>query len=294
MKNIILDASNLLHRTYHTSKGNHYEHAHVLGVLNYLKSFVTEFSPDGIYFCWDESEHYNRDNFRYDLIQEYKAQRNREEAETLHQYDRDLYEFLSYLGCYNLFPKRLECDDIIAWLCLERLKDQENIVISSDKDFLQLINYNENVKIYSPNNKILIDRNNFQTVEKIHYKDFLRAKVIMGDSSDNIRGIYGYGPVKSKKAAKDWKNFTANLDSDNKTILANNIKMMDLRRGYCYYPDEPSYYENQLEITPELNMNEFFSKCSEMHLRSITHYKDEWSSVFNRFSFENSFSSYFN
>jgi 5'-3' exonuclease len=293
MKNLILDASNLLHRTFHTSLTSPYESAHVYAFLNYLKTFVEKFEPDQIFFCWDESEHYKRDNFRYSLIKEYKAQRNRENDDKLHQYDQDLYELTTYLGCYNLFPKHMECDDTIAWLCLEKYTEDENIVVSSDKDFLQLINYNHNVKVYSPNKRILIDYINFEEHEKISPSDFLRAKVIMGDTSDNIAGIYGYGPVKSKRAAKDWKNFTLNLDEDNKKRLGVNVQMMDLRRGYKYYPDEAEFLENQIKVTPEKDFYSFFSKCRELNLGIISNCQNDWKQSFNRISLDVEFAKYF-
>lgn len=282
MKKIIIDGTNLLHRSYHSSKKSVYEYSHIFHILRSLKGYCDTFKSNDIYICWDENERRERSNFRYRLIPEYKGQRERSESESVHQYNSLIYEIFNYLGIINIFPDKMEGDDIIAWLCLEYLDPEDKkVIVSSDKDFYQLINDCLFLEIYSPIKRIIIDSTNFEEIVGVDKKDFLKYKILLGDSSDNIRGIYKVGPVKAKKYSKDWKNYLLTLESEQKKLLGVNTIVMDLKKGYSYYPNEVEFYKTQIE-KPKLEMDSFFSICKDLNLRNILNNKSDWINTFDR------------
>jgi 5'-3' exonuclease len=280
MDKLLFDATNLLHRTYHSSKKSRYENSHIFYFLKGIKDVVDKFESNDMYFCWDTSEEFERNNFRYSLIPEYKGHRDRTESEEIHQHDQKIYELISLLGGVNLFPRKMEGDDILAWLCLEKFKTEPKVLISVDKDFYQLIHKAENLRIYSPIKKLLLEKENFDDIVGLPAKDFLKFKILQGDSSDNVKGIYGVGEVRGKKFAQDWKNYLETLTSDQKKILATNIKIMDLTKGYSYYGGETEYYENQL-IENEMDLDSFFIECRNLDLFSIGKNHQEWEYSFD-------------
>lgn len=283
MDKLIIDGTNLLHRTFHSSKKINYEYSHIFYILNSIKTYAEMFKTTDIYVCWDETLEEHRKNFRYRLIPEYKAKRNRDNENSIFQYIDIIYEMFGYLGIINIFPQKMEGDDIIAWLCLEYFKENSDykIVVSTDKDFYQLINYSDKIKIYSPIKKIILEDSNFEKIVGVNKKDFLKYKILLGDSSDNVSGIYKVGPVKAKKITKDWKNYLSQISDDERKILGINTIVMDLKRGYSYYPDESIFYESQL-VKPNLDIDTFISKCQEMNLMSILKNRSEWIQLFDK------------
>lgn len=85
----------------------------------------------------------------------------------------------------------VEADDVIAYLALNSFKDSNATIMSSDKDFYQLIN--ENIKVYSPTKKKLYGRNEVLSEYGVNTKNFILYRVLDGDKSDCIDGIVGCG-----------------------------------------------------------------------------------------------------
>lgn len=286
MKNLIIDSTNLLHRTYYSSKktsminDNEQDVSHIYYFLKAVKDYIELFKPDNVYLCWDRRQ---KDfiNFRQELV-EYKENRNRDENENVHLNDDIIYELCTLLGIINIKSKKLEADDIIAWLTLEVYKEEDNIIVSTDKDFYQLIGYNDNVKIFSPFKNLLLEKDNFvDNNDGVKPEDYLKYKIIIGDNSDNIKGLYKYGPVKTKKFIENWKENLSKLEEDDKKILFRNLLIMDLKRGYKQYPDELQFYEDQLVLDLEKEFDLFFEKCEKLGLNPIVYNKSEWKGMYN-------------
>src|SRR5690606_3923268 len=103
---------------------------------------------DRVFMAWDAVES-NFINFRKDGT-DYKGHRNREEHQEIHSNDLLLKKITNLLGVVNITANKMEADDIIAWICLELYPSDENLIVSSDQDFYQLIAFGENVSVYSP------------------------------------------------------------------------------------------------------------------------------------------------
>ena len=88
--------------------------------------------------------------------------------------------------------KGIEADDIIAYVAKHKLlQDHDKIILSSDKDFFQLLD-NKTV-LYRPIQKEVLNKNSILEKFDIHPTNFAMARAMVGDKSDNIDGIPGVG-----------------------------------------------------------------------------------------------------
>jgi DNA polymerase-1 len=101
-----------------------------------------------------------------------------------------LYEYLQSLPVTLLQVDYVEADDLMAWMA-NHYFNNEVILLSTDKDFLQLINHR--IKVYSPIKKVMYDESLIKEEWGVIPQNLIWYRVIMGDSSDNIKGVNGVG-----------------------------------------------------------------------------------------------------
>ena len=101
-----------------------------------------------------------------------------------------LYEYLQNLPVTLLQVDYVEADDLMAWMANHYFK-KEVVLLSSDKDFLQLVN--ERIKVYSPVKKVMYDEPLVKEEWGVIPQNLVWYRVIMGDTSDNIKGVNGIG-----------------------------------------------------------------------------------------------------
>src|SRR6185369_3856711 len=82
--------------------------------------------------------------------------------------------------------------DVIGFLCAGFYSDKNKIVVSTDQDFLQLVDLH--TIVYSPTRKLYFTSKNFQELEQVLPENYIYLKALNGDSSDNLKGIKGLGP----------------------------------------------------------------------------------------------------
>jgi len=88
--------------------------------------------------------------------------------------------------------KGVEADDIIAYVSqLKELEDCEKLIVSSDKDFYQLLS--GNTILYRPVQKQVLNQKSILKQFDIHPTNFAMARAMAGDKSDNLEGIGGVG-----------------------------------------------------------------------------------------------------
>jgi DNA polymerase-1 len=85
----------------------------------------------------------------------------------------------------------VEADDVIAYLALQSFKESNVTIMSSDKDFYQIVN--ERIKLYSPTKKKIYGVQEVITEFGIHPRNFVLFRTLDGDKSDSIDGINGCG-----------------------------------------------------------------------------------------------------
>ena len=289
MKNLIIDANSLMHRVHWVSRTRPLTTSYGRDVgdvsifLRTLKSYIKTYSPDKVYCCWDKKLVYPSENFRDELtFNEYKGTRDRELSKDVFNNTEDLIHMLEALGIKNMFPRTLEADDVIAWLT-HNLQG-ENIVVSADNDMLQLVS--ENTKVYNTNKKQLYNIDNFEELLGVPISGFVLYKAIMGDNSDNLKGLAGYGKVKSKRVAKSFSTNKEALDiftNEQKQHLMKNIKLMNLSVGYKIAgSEETNSYLEQLSHISNSDFDIFKKYCHDFEFNDILNNIDEWSGLFSQ------------
>jgi len=290
MRTLLIDGNNLLYRTFWAAnyKAKNQDPGNIAATyifLRTLKSYADKFSPwDKIYCVWDKRLAYPESNFRAEICDtEYKGGRGDEKFKNVFDSLEKILPLIEDLGIYNFYPYRMEADDAISWL--SEIVEGEKIIITTDKDMLQLIS--EDIAVYNTNTKSIINLQNFEEVTGIdNPKNYLMFRCFTGDKSDNIPGIPKVGIKTYLKLTKDWDyNLdNVNINKDQRAIVERNKRLMDLKYGFNYYEEETityraQYYNNQNKIEP--NYDSFTTKCEEEGLKSICENIQQWKHTFS-------------
>tara|TARA_B100000214_G_C23956174_1_gene622937 strand:- start:360 stop:1253 length:894 start_codon:yes stop_codon:yes gene_type:complete len=282
MTTLILDANNLLYRTFWFSKNNiEGEDLSTLMFLRAVKSYVDKFKPDKIYAAWDKKLSYPSTNFRKNTSNgAYKSNRDSEVAKEAHRNDELIKNLLNCLGIKSMYPNVMEADDVIAYLC-HKLPGKK-FVVTVDKDLYQLIN--DSTFVFNPIQKVTVTPDNFMTYTKgVDLDNFLDYKALVGDNSDNIKGLYKVGHKRALNLIEKFKDQSIEevLNEQQYEIYKKNIQIMDLSLGYRHYPEEEPIYSSQMgEGMPEKDLDTFFDHCVKNKYGSIMKNKDKWINTF--------------
>ena len=228
--------------------------------------------PDSVIICWDKKLLKGVKNFRKE-DSTYKANRPSKENTTLYEQCDIIEELVSHLGIRNIHPNIMEADDIMAWIAHAQSNDERVVIATFDKDMLQLVNYN--IEYFNLRSKELVTIDNFEEINGVKRTRFLLYKMILGDRSDNILGLKGYGKVKAKRLAESETPFDG-LTQDQLRTLINNKKLMDLRVGYTVYPEEVEVYKKQYYSTPPKDFLKFISYAVLNNIHYILENKWKW------------------
>jgi len=176
----------------------------VLGSLRSIQKVCREVNPDRIICCWDGPDaSYQRRKKNKDYKTDRKTPRlNRNINENFSAAEEDknrqwqifrLMEYLNKMPVIQLLLDKVEADDIIAVFSTHKKFDEHHkVIVSSDKDFIQLL-VNEKTILIRPVADEILNCKRVITQFKIHPKNFALARSIVGDKSDKIDGIYGIG-----------------------------------------------------------------------------------------------------
>jgi DNA polymerase-1 len=103
-----------------------------------------------------------------------------------------LNEILNYLPVTTMIYDGVEADDVMAYISTQLLKENEQaVVMSTDKDFLQLVD--DKTIVWSPTKKKIYNKKTIKEEFGIESKNLLLYRILDGDVSDNIPGVYGCG-----------------------------------------------------------------------------------------------------
>ena len=275
--NLIIDGNNLLYRIFWTNNFKLDEDnspGQIFLFLRSLKSYVDKFRPENIYCTWDKKLEWPSTNFRNETITvEYKANRDDDKFKDVHEFAEKIQEVIALLGVHNMYPLRMEADDLMAWL--STILNGTKVIVTTDKDLLQTIS--QDTKVYSPIKKKEITLQNFEEYTGVPKEQYLNYRAITGDKSDNIPGIPRYGLARFKKLD------LTKLTEQQQVIYERNLQLMDLSIGYDYYPDEVPVYEKQLKNSKKTtsNYNKFLEEAKKLNLWSIVRNYTSWRESFN-------------
>lgn len=236
-----------------------------------MKATVEQFKPDKVYFVLE-----GKPEFRYNLLSSYKANRivktaaQQEVRDLFRENKYKIYELLESLPLTVISHVNYECDDVINTL-VKKNKEHENIVISNDSDYIQMLQIDGlNVQIYNPFTKKFMEAPPY---------DYVRFKSLKGDSSDNIPGIMG--PKKAEKTlAKE--NFVDILSSDDLQIYQRNMILI----SFVTIKSDNMTEENKWKIKEhKFNEDHLIKKFLELEFISLLEpkyfdkFKSVWSNV---------------
>lgn len=215
---LILDGLNTFIRSFAVRMQINSAGVNVGGMVGFLRSLASMnrlFHPTRLIVAWDgRGGAQNRKN----LDSNYKAQRahasvihydlyetKAEELESMQDQVDRLSDYIACLPVSYVQLDKLEADDIIAYMAKTAARAGKRVtVVSSDKDFLQLIE--PNLEVYSPIKKVLYvypgyKKDREEACEVVEIQDFLQVlpenyniiKSLVGDASDGLPGVKGVG-----------------------------------------------------------------------------------------------------
>ena len=206
---LVIDGLNTFIRSWTTNPTMNEDGDHTGGVVGSLKSIgyqIREFNPTRCIVTFDgkdgsqsrkkihEGYKAGREKNRFRVNRQYQGMMD-EEQERLSMKQQFIWlnDVLDYLPLQTMIYDGIEADDTIAYLTKHTQYDLDGevVIVSTDKDFLQLVT--EKVKVFSPTKKKLYDRQLVFDEYGIWPQNILLYRTLDGDKSDNIPGIKGCG-----------------------------------------------------------------------------------------------------
>jgi 5'-3' exonuclease len=195
-KTLLVDGNNLMKIGFHGVKDYFHKGKHIGAIwhfLNTLRKFLEENNYNKVVVFWDSDTNSSQRRLIYpkyklnrrDLSNEIKQDSYEEQKQRVKQYLEEMF-------VRQLEVENSEADDLIAYYC-QISEDESKTIFSSDRDLTQLIS--EKVSIYSPSTKRYYkmgDTIKMSDFEVPHY-NVKTIKILTGDSSDNIDGIFYLG-----------------------------------------------------------------------------------------------------
>lgn len=248
-KLILIDGNAILHRAYHAMpdltnyKGDHIGALH--GMVSMLLRIIQDLKPTHIAFCFDEKG----ENFRHKLLKKYQENRKETESELQWQLDH-AKEVVEAMGIPTYSHSGYEADDLLGTI-VEKMVGQkwevgngkldnemgsetsrdldishqgsrtshitsptsslEVIVVTGDRDLLQLVDDKHHVSLYMPVAGLLSAKlyHEADVIERMGVlpKQIPDLKGLIGDASDNYHGVRGIGPKTAEKLIKEYGSF---------------------------------------------------------------------------------------
>jgi len=204
-KLLLVDGSALLHRAYHayppfTTKTGVIVGA-VYGVASILISAIEEVQPTHLMVAWDLP----KPTFRHLKYVGYKAQRPKADTEMVEQIPM-VKEVIETMGIVQLAEEGYEADDIIGTLSKMGSSENEVVILTGDQDTMQLVS--PHVRVLTPakgqNPPVLYGQGEVLNKYGVQPEQIVDYKALIGDSSDNIPGVSGIGPVMASKLINEY------------------------------------------------------------------------------------------
>ncbi|MBP3766148.1 MAG: DNA polymerase I [Bacilli bacterium] len=208
-KIILVDGNNLLFRSYYATayNGNFMNNSKgqptnaLFGFANMMNKIISEENPTYILVAFDKGK-----TFRHEEYVDYKGGREKTPDELKSQFPL-AKEMLTYMGIKYYEIDNYEADDIIGTFAKYCDNDPNFVgtIISSDKDLLQLISNDIEIKLLKQKDYIRYNRDSFKEEYGIEPINIIDLKALMGDSSDNIPGVKGVGEKTALKLLQEYK-----------------------------------------------------------------------------------------
>ncbi len=282
-KVVLIDGNNLIFRSYYATayRGEILTNSKglptnaVYAYIQMLLKIIAEEKPSHIMVAFDKGK-----TFRHESYDDYKGGR----SET----PKELKEQIPYakkvtraMGITVEEIENYEADDIIG--TYSKKIDEEVLVVSSDRDLLQLISPNVKMKLLKMKDYVYYNEKSFYEDYGIKPIEIIDLKALMGDSSDNIKGVAGIGEKTALKLIKEYHtidNLYKNIDDLKGKVKENLLndkesayKSLELATIYLDVPIEVNLEKiaykgsNEEELNSLLKELEFNSLINKMSIK---------------------------
>lgn len=198
---LIIDALNMFVRAYIVNPSistNGNPVGGVLGFLGILRKLVRESKPDQVIICWDgpggslKRRHIVKEykEGRKPLRKNYEVQGMDEQSETANKVWQQylVLDIINNMPIIQLVLEGVEADDIISYVASHSAyKGWQKVIVSSDKDFIQLLD--DETILLRPTQKQIMTAKTVTEDFGISPENFVLARAIAGDNSDNLKGV---------------------------------------------------------------------------------------------------------
>lgn len=254
MKKIVLvDGNNLLFRSFYAtsysgtimrnSKG--FPTNALYGFINMLNKIISLENPSYMMVALDKGK-----TFRHKEFENYKGKRSEMPNELKEQFPY-AKEVMNAMGITYFEVDNYEADDIIGTFADKVSKSSlyEALIVSSDKDLLQLIDDKVKVKLLKQTGHILMDRNTFKETYQVEPINMIDLKALMGDPSDNIPGVRGIGEKTAISLLSKYTNIDNLYEHINEITGKTKEKLIaDKENAYLSYHLATIYREVPIDI----------------------------------------------
>lgn len=270
-KIILVDGNNLLFRSYYATayNGNFMNNSKgfptnaLFGFVNMINKIVAEEKPVYMLVAFDKGK-----TFRHEKYTEYKGGRGETPDELKKQFPV-AKELLTAMGIKYYEIDNYEADDIIgtfSHMC-DNDPNYQGLIISSDKDLLQLISDEVEMKLLKSKDYIRYNKESFKEEWGIDPIKVVDLKALMGDASDNIPGVKGIGEKTALKLLQTYSSLDGVYESiDNISGKLKEKLINDKENAYMSYDLATIYTKVPLEI----NLEDIkYKECDKEKLISI-------------------------
>ena len=305
---LLIDGLNLFFRNFAMLNMVNPSGVHIGGLGGFFRSLgalIRQINPTQVYVVFDGAGSANN---RKNLIPEYKSGRDLQRITNWEAFDDiddehdakvdqmvRIIQYLKTLPVKTVSIDKVEADDIIAYLSKTIPKDSKDkaFIVSSDKDFIQLVS--DNVIVYRPIEKNYYTKETVIEKFNISPKNFILYKTLLGDSSDKIKGVKGLGQKGLLKkfpelAEKDMKwddilNISEKKMQDHivyarviqgRDELEKNYKVMDLSNPMLSIEDKKWLDEVVLSNNLSYHPYEFISMYNEDQMGGLIRNVEFW------------------
>ena len=207
-KLILIDGNAILHRAFHAlppstdRRGNPINA--VYGLVSMFLKVVADLDPTHIAVCFDVKA----PTFRHKAFKEYQAQRPPTADELSGQFEKAKKVMRAFgIGVYE--KSGYEADDLIGTFA-KKASPMRTVVVTGDRDILQLVD--ERVSVYMPVSGLssakLMEPKGVEEKMGVEPSEITVYKSLVGDASDNYRGVAGIGPKTAISLIKEYKTLS--------------------------------------------------------------------------------------
>ena len=306
---LVVDGLNTFIRSFAVNPSINDDGMHIGGLVGFLKSIrytCNVLKPSRCIIVFDGKDGSKR---RRKIYPEYKQNRKvrsrlnrnvdwgtapQDEEHSMKQQMGRIIEYLEQLPLTLICVDGIEADDTMAYISQQLLPKSDIILMSTDKDFIQLVD--DRVKVWSPTKKKLYDTKTVLEDFSIPSHNMLTYRILDGDKSDNIRGIKGAGIKTVKKFVpeilsmekfnvKDLLDYVNKADSKIKLLTDIKQNFNLIKRNYLLMQlnnvDIPNHVKRKIQGSlqkdiPQLIKYKFQTMFLQDKLQSAIKNFDSW------------------